>query len=152
MAGDIATGEQFSTGLGVMGRGGMCKLFFKDCIGLIELAGIVGVVFVGRSKVEKMELLAKDLGLLSHGVPVEVTNEDGACEGRSHDANRKLHHKVVDDVVVVIVGHGMMVRVNHLSNGVGGLGGRFKNEFLESCIQSGRDDNGCTSLISAWRG
>ena len=50
---------------------GMCELLFEDCVGLIELAGVVRVALVGRSKVEKMQLLAKNLGLLSNGILVK---------------------------------------------------------------------------------
>ena len=51
MGRNVATGEQFSTGLGVMGKDGMHELFFA---------------LVGRSEVEKMQFLAKNLGLLSN--------------------------------------------------------------------------------------
>ena len=153
MAGDIATRVQFATGLGAMGRDGVCELFFEDCISLIDLAGVVGVALVGRGEVEKvMELLADDLGLLADRVPVEVTTEEGGHEGGSHDANREVHHEVIDEVGVVVVGHGMTVGVNHLSNGVGGLGGSFRKKFFEGSVQDGRDDDGGTGLIGAWRG
>ena len=39
MAGDLATGVQFATGLGAMGGDGMCELFFEDCV--VSLTSLV---------------------------------------------------------------------------------------------------------------
>ena len=51
MAGDVATGVEFATGLGAMGGDhSMSELFFKDGIGLVDLVGVVGVALVGRGK------------------------------------------------------------------------------------------------------
>ena len=90
MAVYIATSEEFTTGFGAMGRDSLSKLLCKDGIGLVDLAGVVGVAPVGRGKVEKMELLADDLGLLGDEVLVEVTIEEGSCEGVGDDAHGEL--------------------------------------------------------------
>ena len=74
-----------------------------------------------------------------------------AHKGRSHNAKRKLHHEEVVEGVVV-VGHGVTVGVDHLSNGMGGSGGCFKKEFFESCVKGGRDNDGCIGLVGTWRG
>ena len=63
-----------------------------------------------------------------------MTFEFSGCKGGSHDAKRKLHHEVVDDVGVVSVGHGVMVGVNHQSYSMGGSGGCFGKEFFKGHI------------------
>ena len=134
MAVYIATSEEFSTGLGAMGGDSVSKLFFEDSIGLVDLVGVVRVALVDGGEVEKMELLADDLGLLGDEVLVKVTIEEGSCEGVSDDAQGEMQHEVADEAVVVVIVVGMMVGVDHLPKWESGLGGGFREEFFENRI------------------
>lgn len=152
MAGDIATGVEFSAGLGAMGGDGVSELLFEDSVGLVDLVGVVRVALVGRGEVEKMELLADDLALLGDEVLVEVTVEEGSREGVIDDAHGEMQHEVADKAVVVVIVAGMTIGVDHLPQWKSGSGGSFGEKFFESRVQSCRDDNGCAGFVGAWRG